>query len=54
MTDLAAGPVRGDRDEALTALFAAHYAGLLRLAVLLLDRASAEDVVQDARSRGCT
>ena len=40
-----------DRDEALSALFAAHYDGLLRLAVLLVDPATAEDVVQDAFAR---
>lgn len=51
MTDLAAGPVPTDRDEALSALFTAHYAGLLRLAVLLVDPATAEDVVQDAFAR---
>src|SRR5262245_22870174 len=37
------------RDAALTALFAAHYRGLVGLARLLVDdRAGAEDVVQDA------
>ncbi|MFI5912669.1 SigE family RNA polymerase sigma factor [Dactylosporangium sp. NPDC051541] len=36
-------------DDAIGALFAAHYRGLVRLAVLLLhDEAVAEDVVQDA------
>lgn len=40
-----------DRDEALSGLFAAHYDGLLRLAVLLVDPATAEDVVQDAFAR---
>jgi RNA polymerase sigma-70 factor (sigma-E family) len=40
-----------DRDEALSGLFAAHYDGLLRLAVLLVDGATAEDVVQDAFAR---
>jgi RNA polymerase sigma-70 factor (sigma-E family) len=36
-------------DEAVTRLFAAHYRGLVRLAVLLLhDRAVAEEIVQDA------
>ncbi|WP_238011467.1 SigE family RNA polymerase sigma factor [Dactylosporangium sp. AC04546] len=36
-------------DDAVTMLFAAHYRGLVRLAVLLLhDEALAEDVVQDA------
>jgi RNA polymerase sigma-70 factor (sigma-E family) len=38
-----------DGDTALESLYAAEYAGLVRLAVLLLhDRALAEDVVQDA------
>jgi RNA polymerase sigma-70 factor (sigma-E family) len=38
-----------DADTALTQLFRAHYAGLLRLAVLLADdHAGAEDLVQDA------
>lgn len=38
-----------DADAALTQLFRAHYAGLLRLAVLLADdHATAEDLVQDA------
>jgi RNA polymerase sigma-70 factor (sigma-E family) len=36
-------------DEAVTRLFAAHYRGLVRLAVLLLhDRAVAEEITQDA------
>ena len=36
-------------DDAVTALFSAHYRGLVRLAVLLLhDEQAAEDVVQDA------
>src|SRR5690349_17529241 len=36
-------------DDAVAALFAAHYRGLVRLAVLLLHSdAAAEDVVQDA------
>ncbi|OLB81514.1 MAG: RNA polymerase subunit sigma-24 [Actinobacteria bacterium 13_2_20CM_2_71_6] len=36
-------------DEAVTRLFAAHYRGLVRLAALLLaDRAVAEELVQDA------
>ncbi|HVF06617.1 MAG TPA: SigE family RNA polymerase sigma factor, partial [Frankiaceae bacterium] len=39
-------------DEAVTSLFRAHYAGLVRLAVLLVgDDAGAEDVVQDAFAR---
>jgi RNA polymerase sigma-70 factor (sigma-E family) len=43
-----AGP-RWDADEALTQLYAAHYAALVRLAALLLrDTDAAEDVVQDA------
>jgi RNA polymerase sigma-70 factor (sigma-E family) len=38
-----------DADTALEQLYAAHYTGLVRLAVLLLrDRALAEDVVQDS------
>jgi RNA polymerase sigma-70 factor (sigma-E family) len=38
-----------DADEALERLYAAHYRGLLRLAVLLVrDRETAEEVVQDA------
>lgn len=43
---------RGDdlsADEAVTELFTAHYAGMVRLATLLLhDQAVAEEVVQDA------
>jgi RNA polymerase sigma-70 factor (sigma-E family) len=36
-------------DDAVTALFAAHYPGLVRFAVLLVgDSAAAEDLVQDA------
>jgi RNA polymerase sigma-70 factor (sigma-E family) len=43
-----AGPT-WDADEALTQLYAAHYAALVRLAALLLrDVDAAEDVVQDA------
>ncbi len=38
-----------DADEALTELYAAHYASLVRLAALLLhDRDGAEEVVQDS------
>lgn len=38
-----------DADEALVALYTAHYRSLVRLAALLLhDTAAAEDVVQDA------
>lgn len=38
-----------DRDNALAGLYAGHYAGLVRLATLLLrDQALAEDVVQDS------
>jgi RNA polymerase sigma-70 factor (sigma-E family) len=38
-----------DADTAVTELYAAHYAGLVRLATLLLrDQAVAEEVVQDA------
>ncbi len=49
-----AEPARDDArawsaDDAVTALFSAHYRGLVRLAVLLLhDESAAEDVVQDA------
>lgn len=50
-SEMAAGPVAADREAAMGELFAAHYAGLLRLAVLLVDRATAEDVVQDAFAR---
>jgi RNA polymerase sigma-70 factor (sigma-E family) len=40
---------RMDPDEVLTALYTAHYAGLVRLAAFLMhDRDSAEEVVQDA------
>lgn len=44
------GPVeRWGADEAVTALYVAHYRSLVRLSALLLrDRESAEDVVQDA------
>jgi RNA polymerase sigma-70 factor (sigma-E family) len=45
-------PIRGhtvDADTALEQLYAGHYAGLVRLAVLLLrDQGLAEDVVQDS------
>ena len=51
VTDVAAAPVPADRDEALGELFAAQYHSLLRLAVLLVDAATAEDVVQDAFAR---
>lgn len=41
-----------DADAAVTALFRAHYAALVRLAVLLVDDdGSAEDLVQDAFAR---
>ena len=41
-----------DADGAVTALFRAHYASLVRLAVLLVDDdGSAEDLVQDAFAR---
>jgi RNA polymerase sigma-70 factor (sigma-E family) len=44
MTDITPG-----RDEAIAELFIAHYDGLCRLAALLLgDRAGAEEAVQDA------
>ena len=40
---------RQDADEALIALYTAHYRSLVRMAALLLhDTAAAEDVVQDA------
>lgn len=40
---------RDDADEALVALYTAHYRSLVRMAALLLhDAAAAEDVVQDA------
>jgi len=43
------GHPRWDADEALTELYTAHYAHLVRLAALLLhDRDGAEEVVQDA------
>ena len=43
------GGLPAGRNAALTALFAAHYRGLVGLARLLVnDRAGAEDVVQDA------
>jgi RNA polymerase sigma-70 factor (sigma-E family) len=42
-------PPRADAEAAVTALYEAHALGLIRLAVVMLgDRASAEDVVQDA------
>src|SRR4051795_6608458 len=47
----AAGRVdsRRDADEALVALYSAHYRSLVRIAALLLhDTPAAEDVVQDA------
>jgi RNA polymerase sigma-70 factor (sigma-E family) len=40
-----------DADGAVTALFRAHYPSLVRLAVLLVDDGSAEDLVQDAFAR---
>ena len=50
MTGTAALPLGAD--EAVTELFRAHYAGLVRVAVLLVDDdATAEDVVQDAYAR---
>lgn len=43
------GEVAIDADEGIAELYTAHYAQLVRLAVLLLrDQATAEDVVQDA------
>jgi RNA polymerase sigma-70 factor (sigma-E family) len=45
----APAPAALSADDALTLLFRAHYAGLVRLALVLADdHASAEDVVQDA------
>jgi RNA polymerase sigma-70 factor (sigma-E family) len=42
-------PTRWDADEAVTALYGAHYRPLVRLAALLLrDAGEAEEVVQDA------
>lgn len=42
-------PDRWDADEAVTALYAAHYRSLVRLAALLVhDTGTAEEVVQDA------
>jgi RNA polymerase sigma-70 factor (sigma-E family) len=43
-------PVGQDADDAVTALYAAHYGSLVRLAALLAggDRAIAEEVVQDS------
>jgi RNA polymerase sigma-70 factor (sigma-E family) len=51
--DVATGGLRDESaDVAVTALFRAHYAGLVRLAVLLVDDdGSAEDLVQDAFAR---
>ena len=44
--------LRTDADAAVTELFRAHYAALVRLALLLVDDSStAEDVVQDAYAR---
>lgn len=43
------GPATWDADEAVTALYVAHYRSLVRLSALLLrDTAAAEEVVQDA------
>jgi RNA polymerase sigma-70 factor (sigma-E family) len=48
-TTLATGGTAIDADAALEQLYAAQYAGLVRLGVLLLrDQALAEDVVQDS------
>jgi len=51
----AAGPAQGSPGAAsLAGLFQAHHAELVRLAILLLgDRPSAEDVVQDVFARLC-
>ena len=44
-----AAPDRWDADEAVERLYAAHYRGLVRLAVLLVrDQETAEEVVQDS------
>jgi RNA polymerase sigma-70 factor (sigma-E family) len=51
VTETIAGrsPAISDADEAVTALYAAHYRPLVRLATLLLhDTGAAEEVVQDA------
>ncbi|MGZ4593376.1 MAG: SigE family RNA polymerase sigma factor [Actinomycetes bacterium] len=46
---VAAKPPHGDPDQAVAALFTAHYARLVRLATFLVDdRGTAEDVVMDA------
>ena len=43
------GVQRWDADAGVTALYSAHYAGLVRLATLLLhDQGAAEEVVQDS------
>jgi RNA polymerase sigma-70 factor (sigma-E family) len=48
-TEEAAVPFDSDADIALEQLYAGHYTGLVRLAVLLLrDQGLAEDVVQDS------
>ncbi|MGQ0844253.1 MAG: SigE family RNA polymerase sigma factor [Sporichthyaceae bacterium] len=47
--ELADPAVRWDADDAVTALYAAHYRELVRLSALLLrDAGAAEEVVQDA------
>jgi RNA polymerase sigma-70 factor (sigma-E family) len=52
MAPVAVDADRWTADEAVTRLFAAHYRQLVRLAALLLaDRAAAEEVVQDAYVR---
>ena len=49
---MTADPATGDADSALSALFAAHYGGLLRLATALHgDPQAGEDAVQDAFAR---
>jgi RNA polymerase sigma-70 factor (sigma-E family) len=48
--DLVSVPVGQDADDAVAALYAAHYGSLVRLAALLVggDQATAEEVVQDS------
>ena len=46
---MAEDPARWDADDAVTQLYAAHYASLVRLAALLVrDSGEAEEIVQDA------
>jgi RNA polymerase sigma-70 factor (sigma-E family) len=49
VSDRSGRPGVSDADEAVTALYAAHYRSLVRIAALLLrDTPAAEDVVQDS------